>query len=169
MSVNVAAAQLDGPDAQGRIARILARTGLPGRSLKLEITESAMMSNPLEVHKTLTEIAKLGVQLCVDDFGTGYSSLSHLHTFPVGTLKIDRAFTMRLLAGREHAELVRTILLLGENPGMTVIADGIETSMQCDGLRAAGCGYGQGFFFGVPVDYRSASNMLAGDLVGDAA
>lgn len=164
MSVNVAAAQLDHHDAQGRVARILARSGLPGENLKLEITESAMMSNPLEVHKTLSEIAKLGVQLCVDDFGTGYSSLSHLHTFPVGTLKIDRAFTNRLLAGREHAELVRTILLLGENLGMTVIAEGIETAMQCDWLHAAGCPFGQGFYFGVPVDYRTASEMLADDL-----
>lgn len=169
MSVNVAAAQLDHHDAQGRIGRILARTGLPGESLKLEITESAMMSNPLEVHKRLTEIARLGVQLCVDDFGTGYSSLSHLHTFPVGTLKIDRAFTSRLLAGREHAELVRTILLLGENLGMTVIAEGVETPMQRDWLRAAGCPFGQGFYFGVPVDYRTATEMLAEDFVAHAA
>ncbi len=169
MSVNVAAAQLDRHDTHGRVARILARTGLPGESLKLEITESAMMSNPLEVHKTLNEIAKLGVQFCVDDFGTGYSSLSHLHTFPVGTLKIDRAFTNRLMAGREHAELVRTILLLAENLGMTVIAEGIETLMQCEWLHAAGCPFGQGFYFGVPVDYRTASEMLAHDLVGNVA
>ena len=169
MSVNVAAAQLDHHDAEGRIARILARTGLPGESLKLEITESAMMSNPLEVHRRLIEIGKLGVQLCVDDFGTGYSSLSHLHTFPVGTLKIDRAFTNRLMAGREHAELVRTILLLGENLGMTVIAEGVETSMQRDWLRAAGCPFGQGFYFGVPVDYRTATTMLAEDFLASAA
>jgi EAL domain-containing protein (putative c-di-GMP-specific phosphodiesterase class I) len=115
------------------------------------------------------DIAKLGIQLCVDDFGTGYSSLSHLHTFPVGTLKIDRAFTSRLMAGREHAELVRTILLLGENLGMSVIAEGIETPMQCEWLCAAGCRFGQGFYFGVPVDYRTASEILAEDLVGKAA
>ncbi len=169
ISVNVAAAQLDHHDAEGRVARILARTGLPGKSLKLEITESAMMMNPLEVHKTLTEISRLGVQLCVDDFGTGYSSLSHLHTFPVGTLKIDRAFTKRLMAGREHAELVRTILLLGQNLGMTVIAEGIETAMQRDWLCAAGCPFGQGFYFGVPMDYRTASEMLAEDLLARAA
>ncbi len=169
MSVNIAAAQLDHHDAQGRVARILARTGLRGKSLKLEITESAMMLNPLEVHKTLTEISKLGVQLCVDDFGTGYSSLSHLHTFPVGTLKIDRAFTNRLMAGREHAELVRTILLLGQNLGMTVIAEGIETAMQRDWLCAAGCPFGQGFYFGVPMDYRTASEVLAEDLLATAA
>lgn len=169
MSVNVAAAQLDHHDAQGRVARVLARTGLPGQSLKLEITESAMMLNPLEVHKTLMEISKLGVQLCVDDFGTGYSSLSHLHTFPVGTLKIDRAFINRLMAGREHAELVRTILLLGQNLGMTVIAEGIETAMQRDWLCAAGCPFGQGFYFGVPMDYRTASEMLADDLVASVA
>ena len=127
------------------------------------------MRNPFEVHKTLSDIAKLGVQLCVDDFGTGYSSLSHLHTFPVGTLKIDRAFTSRLTAGREHVEMARTILLLGQNLGLTVIAEGIETAMQCDWLCAAGCTYGQGYFFGAAVDYRSASAMLDTALHSHAA
>jgi diguanylate cyclase (GGDEF)-like protein/PAS domain S-box-containing protein len=160
MSVNLSPAQLDHHDAAQRVAAVLGTTGLPGTKLKLEITESAMMSNPLEVHKTLSDIAKLGVQLCVDDFGTGYSSLSYLHTFPVGTLKIDRTFTARLTAGREHVEMARTILLLGQNLGMTVIAEGIETAMQCDWFRAAGCNYGQGYYFGAAVDYCSASALL---------
>lgn len=168
ISVNIAAAQLDQADAAGKIARALSESGLLGTNLKLEITESTMMANPLEVHKTLSDIAALGVQLCVDDFGTGYSSLSHLHTFPVSTLKIDRSFTGRLTGGREHVEMARTILLLGENLGLTVIAEGIETAIQCDWLRSAGCAYGQGYHFGCPVDYRSAMYRLDAELAGGA-
>ncbi|MBL8660373.1 MAG: EAL domain-containing protein [Rhodospirillales bacterium] len=164
MSVNVSAAQLEQEDAVERVARALNETGLPGPNLKLEITESIMMSNPIEVHRTLSGIADLGARLCIDDFGTGYSSLSHLHTFPVSVLKIDRAFTSRLMAGREHVEMARTILLLGKNMDLSVIAEGIETAMQCDWMRSAGCDYGQGYFFGAPVDYCSASALLAADL-----
>ena len=164
MSVNVSAAQLHQPGAAGRIAETLSWSGLPGTNLKLEITESTMMANPLEVHRTLTDIAALGVRLCVDDFGTGYSSLSHLHTFPVSTLKIDRAFTSRLAAGREHIEMAKTILMLGQNLGLTVIAEGVETTIQRDWLQAAGCNYGQGYYFGAPMDYRSASALLTAEL-----
>ncbi len=146
------------------VVRALTASGLPGTSLKLEITESIMMSNPIEVHRTLNAIAALGVRLCIDDFGTGYSSLSHLHTFPVATLKIDRSFTSRLMAGREHVEMARSILLLGKNMNLSVIAEGIETPMQADWLRSAGCDYGQGYYFGRPVDYRSASDLLVAQL-----
>lgn len=136
---------------------------MPAANLKLETTESAMMANPLDVLKTLNALAALGVRLCIDDFGIGYSSLSHLHTFPFDTLKIDRSFVGRLTVGREHVEMVRTILLLGETLKLSIIAEGIETELQCDWLRAAGCAYGQGYLFSRPVDYKTAFGLLDTD------
>ncbi len=168
MSVNVSAVQLSADGAVQRIARILEQTGLPGSNLKLEVTELAMMTNPLDVLRTLSSIAALGVHLCVDDFGTGYSSLSHLHTFPFDSLKIDRSFIGRLTVGREHVEMVRTILLLGETLKLAIVAEGIETELQRDWLRAAGCPYGQGYLFARPVDYKTAFGMLDADCAGEA-
>jgi EAL domain-containing protein (putative c-di-GMP-specific phosphodiesterase class I) len=103
----------------------------------------------------------LGVQLSIDDFGTGYSSLSYLHRFPIDTLKVDRSFVMRMADNNENSEIVRTILMLAQNLGMDVVAEGVETREQLALLRKLGCEYGQGFLFSKPVGAEGASQIVA--------
>ena len=88
----------------------------------------------------------IGIRLRMDDFGTGYSSLSQLQTYPFDTLKIDRSFVSRIADGRECLEMVRTIVMLGRNLHLSVVAEGVETALQCEWLVAAGCTYAQGYF-----------------------
>ena len=108
----------------------------------------------------LTQLRVLGIQLSIDDFGTGYSSLSYLHRFPVNQLKIDRSFVSRMVEGDENTEIVKTIVTLASNLGMSVVAEGVETPQQNDLLRDLNCEYGQGHLFSKPVDATLASELL---------
>ena len=118
------------------------------------------MENAQAVTERLHTLRALGVQLALDDFGTGYSSLSYLHRFPLDTLKIDRSFVMRMGDGGENREIVRTIVALGLNLGMNVVAEGIEDAAQLRDLRALGCKGGQGFFFSRPLPPDAALKLL---------
>ena len=160
MSVNLAPAQLNQSDLVEQTADVLDRTGLSGEQLKLEITETAMMADPKDVQAKLTALHRLGIRLCIDDFGTGYSSLSQLHTYPFDTLKIDRSFIARIAEGRESVEMVRTILLLGRNLRLSLVAEGVETAQQCDWLLSAGCTYAQGYFLSPPLEAQAIAFLL---------
>ena len=118
------------------------------------------MENAQSVTERLHTLRALGVKLALDDFGTGYSSLSYLHRFPLDTLKIDRSFVMRMQDGGENREIVRTIVALGLNLGMDVIAEGIEEPSQLRDLRELGCKGGQGFFFARPLMAKDALTLL---------
>jgi EAL domain-containing protein (putative c-di-GMP-specific phosphodiesterase class I) len=163
MSVNLAPAQLGQPDLVDRTAAALDMANLSGRHLKLEVTETAMMANPLDVQTKLTALHQFGIRLCIDDFGTGYSSLSQLQTYPFDTLKIDRSFVSRIADGRECLEMVRTIVMLGRNLHLSVVAEGVETALQCEWLVAAGCTYAQGYFLSPPLEARAAAALLLGE------
>jgi EAL domain-containing protein (putative c-di-GMP-specific phosphodiesterase class I) len=160
MSVNLAPAQLDQPDLVERTAAVLERANLSGQRLELEITETAMMANPQDAQAKLTALHSLGIRLCMDDFGTGYSSLSQLHTYPFDTLKIDRSFIGRITRGHDSLELVRTIVMLGRNLHLSVVAEGVETALQCEWLVAAGCTYAQGYFLSPPLEAPAATALL---------
>jgi diguanylate cyclase (GGDEF)-like protein/PAS domain S-box-containing protein len=161
ISVNLSIRQFNEPRLIERVKEILAETGLDPRSLKLEITESAVMDNIDAATEMLEQLRALGVQLSIDDFGTGYSSLSYLHRFPINTLKVDRSFVMRMADNNENSEIVRTILMLAQNLGMDVVAEGVETREQLALLRELGCEYGQGFLFSKPVDADGAEQIIA--------
>ena len=167
ISVNLSSKHFTQPDLVDTVAYTLHETGLDPRCLKLELTESAVMENAEDAARVLQSLRAIGVQLSIDDFGTGYSSLSYLHRFPIDTLKVDRSFVMRMGANGENAEIVKTIITLAQNLGLSVIAEGVETIDQLKNLRELGCSYGQGYFFAkpLPVDdidalMRTKSNWL---------
>lgn len=160
MSVNLSVKQFSQQDLIDRVVVILKETKLPATSLKLEITESAVMENVETAIKMLKHLRDLGVQLSMDDFGTGYSSLSYLHRFPINTLKIDRSFITRMVENNENAEIVRTICGLAQNLEMDVVAEGVETPEQLAILRALGCKYAQGYFFSKPLDSAGAEAFM---------
>ncbi|MEL7400219.1 MAG: EAL domain-containing protein, partial [Pseudomonadota bacterium] len=109
----------------------------------------------------LLQLKGLGLQLGIDDFGTGYSSLSYLHRFPIDTLKVDRSFVMDMESEGGTTELVKTIIALGHNLGMNVVAEGIETQSQSERLSALDCEYGQGYLFAKPLPAQAAEALLA--------
>lgn len=148
VNVNLSAHQLAQPDLAEQIATIIAANDLPARALKLEITENTFITHREAAAAQLAELRSLGVGVCIDDFGTGYSSLSYLSQFPVDTLKIDRVFIGHLGTAREHREIVKAIITLAHSLGMTVVAEGVETTEQANELRALHCEYAQGWLFG---------------------
>ncbi len=158
MSVNLSARHFLQPELIDQCRRILEKTRLSNKSLTLEVTESAMMPDPESAIDVMTQLKALGIKIALDDFGTGYSSLSYLHRFPLDSLKIDMSFVSRMM---EDDEIVRTIIVLGRNLGLRVIAEGVETIEQAIRLRDLGCEYAQGYFFSTPINAEQATDLLA--------
>ncbi|NJL36848.1 MAG: bifunctional diguanylate cyclase/phosphodiesterase [Leptolyngbyaceae cyanobacterium SM1_4_3] len=161
VSVNLSSRQFAQPNLINQVECVLAETGLDAQSLKLEITESMVMEDIEAAIATLEQIKALNVRLGIDDFGTGYSSLSHLYRFPADTLKVDQSFISRIGLDEENNEIVRAIVTLAHNLGMTVIAEGIETQEQLAMLRSLNCEYGQGYFFSEPLNHEAAATLFA--------
>lgn len=160
ISVNLSAKQLMHPSLSGQIRQILRKTCLEPSQLKLEVTESTVMEHSDKSLSVLSELDELGVSLSTDDFGTGYSSLSYLQRFPFDRLKIDRSFIDKMNDDEKSGAIVKTILMLGENLGIDVVAEGIETERQLESLRTLGCKLGQGYLFSRPVDASKARKLL---------
>ena len=163
VSVNLSGKQFSQPDLVERIEQALQETGLDGHSLKLEITESMAMTDVESTIALLQRLKALHLQLSIDDFGTGYSSLSYLHRFPTNTIKVDRSFVSRMGDESEDAHIVQTIIILGHNLGMDIVAEGVETMEQLASLRELKCEYGQGFFFSKPLVAEAAEALLQAD------
>lgn len=159
ISVNLSCKQFMQPTIVEQVLEIIQEAGLEPCSLKLEITESVMMEKGDYAMNVLDQLSKAGIELSVDDFGTGYSSLSYIHRFPVTALKIDRSFIKRI-GGTQNGEIVRAVVLLARNLGLEVVAEGIETVMQLDQLKALGCEQGQGHYFSEPVSEESATELI---------
>ncbi|MBW4465749.1 MAG: EAL domain-containing protein [Pegethrix bostrychoides GSE-TBD4-15B] len=160
MSVNLSGKQFAQPDLVSRIAAILQETGLEPQRLKLEITESVIMTNADAAAQMMQQLKAIGVQLAMDDFGTGYSSLSYLHRFPIDTLKIDRSFINSADSDLEKLEITRTVIALAWNLGMNVVAEGVETDRQMAQLKLLKCELGQGFLFSHPLDKQATAELL---------
>lgn len=159
ISVNLSCKQFMQPTIVRQVMETLRETGLDPRSLKLEITESVMMERGDYAMSVLEQLSGAGIELSLDDFGTGYSSLSYIHRFPVTALKIDQSFIKRI-GGEQNGEIVRAVVALARNLGLEVVAEGIETVMQLDQLKALGCGQGQGYYFSEPVGEQSATELI---------
>lgn len=160
MSVNLSARHLAEDNIVDLLEEVLTRSSLPPRDLKIEITESLIMTNPELAAQTLARIKELGVTLSLDDFGTGYSSLSYLRRFPIDTLKMDRSFVGRMDTDERDMELVRMIIMLAHTLGMEVIGEGIESESQLELLRELNCEFGQGYFFARPLTAEAAAEFL---------
>lgn len=161
ISVNLSAKQLMHPTLTAQVQEILASTGLAPAQLKLEVTESTVMEHSEKSMNILSELDALGVTLSTDDFGTGYSSLSYLQRFPFDRLKIDRSFINIMDESEKSGAIVKTILMLGENLNIEVVAEGVETVSHLEGLRALGCKAGQGYLFSRPIGQEDAEQFLA--------
>lgn len=151
ISVNLSRNQLSEPDLIWTIREALRQNGLSPACLHLEVTESTVMKDVASATKLLTEIREIGVVLCLDDFGTGYSSLACLHQFPIDILKIDKSFVANTSRSRDFVAVLDATILLANNLGMSVVAEGIETSDQVAVLQSMGCQYGQGYHFSKPL------------------
>ncbi len=160
ISVNLSSKQFANSSLIDQIMESLKKTGLDPGMLKLEITESVVMEDMKAAAGMLEQLRSLGVGLSIDDFGTGYSSLSYLHRLPINTLKIDRSFVSRMVESNEHAEIVRTIVMLAKNLGLEVIAEGVETRAQLEQLQGLKCENAQGFLFSRPVDAETAEMLV---------
>ena len=157
ISVNLSLKQLRQPDFIRRISSILSSYEVSPNSLELEITETTLMEDPDRTIQLLVELYSLGLHLAIDDFGTGYSSLSALQQFPISTLKIDKSFVRDMAISADDATIVETIIHMGQNLKMDVVAEGVETEEQLNLLQRMDCTYVQGLLFGDPM---SSDNYL---------
>jgi diguanylate cyclase (GGDEF)-like protein len=153
ISINVSGRHFRSADLDQQLLALFEQYHVPTSSIRIEVTERALLENPTQVKQMLKNLRSQGVGIALDDFGTGYSSLSYLHQYPFETLKIDRSFITELPAGDEETQglaLVRAIQVLADSLQMKVIAEGIEEESQRQALLRVGCRYGQGFLFATP-------------------
>ncbi len=159
MSINLSAKQFSDANLISQIQNILAETLIDPSTLKIEITESAIIENIDMATDVINQLKALGVKISLDDFGTGYSSLSYLHRFPIDTLKIDRSFVTRMNMPK-NCEIVSTILTLANNLGLDVVAEGVETKEQILQLTGMKCDYVQGYLLSRPMDGVEMTKLI---------
>jgi len=151
VAVNVSARQFRQQDFVNQVLEVLNASGAQPRRLKLELTESMLVDDIEDIIEKMALLRRSGVSFSLDDFGTGYSSLSYLKRLPLDQLKIDASFVRDLLVDKADAAIVRTIVVLGQSLGVSVIAEGVETEAQRDFLMQNGCSNYQGYLFGRPA------------------
>lgn len=160
LAVNVSPIQFGQPGFSRLVATILQDAGLPGSSLELELTESALLPDLKEAHRRMDAIRALGVSLCLDDFGVGYSSLHHLQSLPLDAVKIDRSFVARIAHDPGSLDLIHTIANLARNRGLRIVAEGVETAEQARYLAASQCDLAQGFWISRPASAAQVEEWL---------
>ncbi len=165
VSVNVSPRQFAHPGLIDSLLAILKRTGLPPSLLRLEITETALLTQVDIVKQTLEQARAHGIRISLDDFGTGYSSLSFLLSLPVDEVKVDRSFVSNMHSDPDREEVVRTVIRLGQSLGKRVVAEGVETEQDLRGLTEMGCECVQGYLIGKPL----FADAIGGDFANIAA
>lgn len=166
VSVNLSLKQLRQLNFISRISSILRGHEVSPTSLELEITETTLMENPERTIKMLDQLYGLGLHLAIDDFGTGYSSLSALQQFPISTLKIDQSFVRDVVNNPDDATIIDTIIQMGRNMNMDVVAEGVEDESQLIFLQKLGCTYVQGLLFGAPMSSDNYLELLLAQAEG---
>ncbi|MGE0080992.1 MAG: EAL domain-containing protein [Thiohalomonadaceae bacterium] len=151
VAVNISAVQFAQRDFEQVVTAALLESGLPPGLLELEVTETVIMRNPEETARTLKRLKTMGISIAIDDFGTGYSSLSYLQRFPLDRLKIDRSFVTSMPSEAANRVVTESVIGLGKNLGLRVIAEGVETEGELSILRMFDCDEVQGFYFSRPL------------------
>ena len=161
VSVNLSAAQLRDPSLPDEIHQAMTEAGIGPGALMVEVTEGALISDVAGARTLLESLWSLGVTIAIDDFGTGYSSLSHLQRFPVDVIKIDKSFVDSVCVGSEESMVVRSVLAIGAEFGLQVVAEGIESEEQHVELQRLGCDYGQGYLYAIPTPAQGIDDLLS--------
>lgn len=151
VAVNLSAKDLSNRNLPTEIGDLVARHGVPCRSLILEITESAVMEDAAHAHEVMKALNDMGLTLSIDDYGIGYSSMAYLRSLPVQEIKIDKSFVLKLASSRGDEIVVRSTIDLGHNLGLKVTAEGVEDEASIEILRAYGCETAQGYFVSKPL------------------
>jgi diguanylate cyclase (GGDEF)-like protein len=162
VTVNVSARQFHDGDIVERVASVLAENAMTPGSLEIEITERVALRGEGATEEILKRLKDLGVRLAIDDFGTGYSALAYLRRFPIDTLKVDRSFVGDAVNNREAAAITRAIIGVGQQLGLRVVAEGVETEEQLRLLRLTTCDAVQGYLLAVPVPVSQLVDHVAG-------
>jgi diguanylate cyclase (GGDEF)-like protein/PAS domain S-box-containing protein len=164
IAVNLSPRQFRQKSLTAQVGMALKESGLPARSLEIEITEQTLMSNSATTNETLMQLRNLGVKIAIDDFGTGFSSFSYLLQYEVDRLKIDRSFVNRSIDDPNAAAIVRAIISMAHGLNLKVVAEGVETNGQLDFLLRRRCDEAQGFYFGKAVPagmVREAARLIS--------
>lgn len=160
IAVNLSPSQFRDPNLISFIKEAIAKSGVSGKSLELEITEGVLMNGHIHIDKALADIHNLGASLSMDDFGTGYSSLSYLRRYPFDVLKIDRSFINDITEDMADRELVNASIAMAHSLGLKVVAEGVENEEQLALLSQQGCDIAQGYLFTKPVSPEKITEML---------
>jgi len=160
VAVNLTMWNLEAQELPEQIGALLHDTRVSPKNLELEITETSIMNDPQRVIRTLNQIRQLGAHFAIDDFGTGYSSFTYLTKLPVSCIKIDKSFVQTIETDRDNSVVVKSIIDLGHNLGLNVVAEGVETANARNLLRAFHCDEGQGFYFCRPIPADAMTKFL---------
>jgi EAL domain-containing protein (putative c-di-GMP-specific phosphodiesterase class I) len=151
VAVNLSARNLLDDQLPDHVVELLDRHGVPAAMLELEVTESAIMIQPLRAQRLLQRLRAHGVRLSVDDFGSGYTSLAQLTVLPVTEVKVDRSFVLTMMTDQGNALIVRSVIELAHNLGLTAVAEGVETEEAFEKLTEFGCDVAQGYLLARPM------------------
>ncbi|HEX6509519.1 MAG TPA: EAL domain-containing protein [Chloroflexota bacterium] len=165
VAVNLSAQNLHDPELVETITRLLTAWRVRPEWLEIEITESAIMVDSTRALATLTQLHNMGVRISIDDFGTGYSSLAYLKRLPVDEIKIDKSFVLDMVSSDNDAFIARTIIDLGHNMGLRVVAEGVQSQEIWERLFAMGCDMAQGHYLGLPQPASDITRRLRGDFI----
>ena len=161
ISVNISAVMLHNPEFSEQVADLSRKWNVSVDRLKLEITESAIISDVVRATETVTRLHKMGVRISIDDFGTGYSSIAYLRRLPVAEVKVDKSYVLNMNRNTDDAVIVRSVVELGHNLGLQVIAEGVEDIETWNLLVDYGCDAVQGFYISRPIDAQAFEHWLA--------
>ena len=160
IAINISAVNLQDPSFPDQVLEIMRNFSVPASLLEMEITETALMQDPLRAIETVKKLCKIGIVISIDDFGTGYSSMAYLKKLVVAKIKVDKSFVIDMIKNENDNIIVRSTIDLAHNLGLTVVAEGVETQEAFDRLKSLGCDTAQGYHMGKPVAVDQMNEWL---------